>query len=104
MQDFKNGEFNAEEFADRIHYLREEQHLTKVELATRAGYDASYITRIEKGSQTPRIEAISVLAIALGVTTEYLMFGEPDPSGVLDGLRFCIRKLTEIENRLSNRE
>lgn len=103
MYDFTEGEFDVDKFAARIHYLREEQHLTKVDLATRAGYADSYLCRIEDGDKTPSIEAISAFAGALGVSTEYLMFGEADTAGVLEKLRFCQRMLKEIEDRLSHR-
>ncbi|MCC8356388.1 MAG: helix-turn-helix domain-containing protein [Oscillospiraceae bacterium] len=103
MHDFTEGEFNVEEFAARIHGLRKEKHLTQVDLATKAGYDNSYLSRIEDGDNTPSIEAISAFAAVLGVSTEYLMFGEADTAGVLEKLRFCQRMLKEIENRLSHR-
>ncbi len=103
MYDFTEGEFNVEEFAARIHGLREKKHLTQLGLAMKAGYTDSYLSRIEDGGNTPSVEAISAIAGALGVSTEYLMFGEADNAGVLEKLRFCQRMLKEIEDRLSHR-
>lgn len=49
--------------------LRERSGLTKAELAERAGFDPSFITRIENGQRTATPAVIVKLAAALMVPT-----------------------------------
>lgn len=45
---------------------RAKQQLSQSQLADRAGFDHSYVSRLEKGERSPKVESIKRLAIALG--------------------------------------
>lgn len=46
--------------------LREEARVSQSKLAERAGFDHSYVSRLESGTRTPTREAVEQLALALG--------------------------------------
>ena len=46
--------------------LREEAKVSQSKLAERAGFDHSYVSRLESGTRTPTREAVEQLALALG--------------------------------------
>lgn len=46
--------------------LREEVRVSQSKLAERAGFDHSYVSRLESGTRTPTREAVEQLALALG--------------------------------------
>lgn len=48
--------------------LREELGISQVELSERAGYDRSYIGRVERGENSPTITTVFVLAETLGAS------------------------------------
>jgi transcriptional regulator with XRE-family HTH domain len=99
--------------------------LSQPDLAERAGYDPSFISRLESASRTPTAETVRTLAAALGLDApgrdallaaagflpddpESLLAGEPEvadlmallrdpvlPAGYRDGLRRMVRLLGE---------
>lgn len=58
----------GEEISERIHELRENQHLTQEQLAEKADIDPSYLGRIERGQNSNlQIKTIEKIITALGV-------------------------------------
>lgn len=53
-------------FATVLKGLREQAAVSQSKLAERAGFDHSYVSRLESGSRTPTREAVEQLAKALG--------------------------------------
>ena len=47
--------------------FREERRVSQSKLAERAGFDHSYVSRLESGARTPTRDAVEQLAIALGL-------------------------------------
>jgi transcriptional regulator with XRE-family HTH domain len=52
-------------FGSRLKQLREGSRVSQSKLAERAGFDHSYVSRLESGARTPTREAVSQLAGAL---------------------------------------
>ncbi len=52
-------------FGTRLKQLREEQRVSQSKLAERAGFDHSYVSRLESGARTPTREAVTQLGSAL---------------------------------------
>jgi transcriptional regulator with XRE-family HTH domain len=65
----------------RVRLARIKRGWSKRELAERAGLSNAYVSLLEAGTwQTPTLVSLVKLAKALGVTREWLVFGEgPDP-------------------------
>lgn len=53
--------------SDRIRNARERAGLTQLELAVAAGLTPATVCRLERAKQTPHLDTIQRLAIALGV-------------------------------------
>lgn len=73
-------------FPDRLAALRKDKALTQKELAEMVGLNQAQIHRYEKGAAEPSMSALKRLALALGVTTDKLVF-EEDERGPDDELR-----------------
>lgn len=81
--------------AERIKALRLMKGLSQRDLAA-PGVSYAYISRIEAGTRHPSTKALRRLADKLGVSPNYLEFGnEVDP-----GLRSAGRKLAALEERI----
>jgi transcriptional regulator with XRE-family HTH domain len=68
-------------FGARLRSRREKAGLSQVELASRAGVPLDSIQNWEQDRTRPRLEALSKLVAALGVSTDALILGdaeEPD--------------------------
>ena len=63
----------------KIHKFRKQASLSQAELAHAIGYQGdeagAYISRVENGHQTPRLDTITRIAEALGVTVCSLLPG-----------------------------
>lgn len=55
-----------ETVGSRIRAIRNELHLTQVELSKRSGVSQSAISDIEKGVKSPSVETLQMIAEALG--------------------------------------
>ncbi len=91
-------------FAATLKAMREQARVSQSKLAERAGFDHSYVSRLESGTRTPTREAVGQLALALGAhpsgqdellaaagflprEVSSLLSEEPELSAVLDVLR-----------------
>ena len=57
----------ANGFGATLKQFREVQRVSQSKLAERAGFDHSYVSRLESGARTPTREAVEQLAEALGL-------------------------------------
>jgi len=62
-------------FGNRVRVERERQNLTRVALAEMAKTEQGYIVQIERGSRSPSMKTFKNLLSALGVSSDYLIFG-----------------------------
>jgi transcriptional regulator with XRE-family HTH domain len=60
-------------FPERLKAARELRHLSQAALAERAGSPATTISHFEAGSRKPSFDSLRRLAMALEVTTDYLL-------------------------------
>lgn len=71
----KNTKTLSIEMGHRIARLRQQHHFTQEQLAERAGISHQFFSCVERGEKNIRSENLLKLAIALGVTTDYLLVG-----------------------------
>jgi len=62
-------------FGNRVKEERERQNLTRAALAELANTEQGYIVQIERGSRSPSLKTFTNLLSALGVSSDYLIFG-----------------------------
>ena len=74
------------EFGKKIRQLRKEKNLTQKQLAALIGVKNSVISFYEVGDRLPSPEVIRKLAIALHVSTDYLLGVEKNESIDVSGL------------------
>lgn len=74
------------EFGKKIRQLRKEKNLTQKQLAALIGVKNSVISFYEVGDRFPSPEVIRKLAIALHVSTDYLLGIEKNESVDVSGL------------------
>lgn len=58
----------AQQFGERVRAMRLAQGLSQVEFGERCGFYQTYLSRIERGQANPTLNAMEVIANALGVT------------------------------------
>ena len=81
--------FDGEAMGRRIRRKRQEQGLTQAQFAKKIGVSTSFYGHIERGSRTPSIDTLVIIANALNVGLDALLrdsLKEPirlDPSGGL---------------------
>lgn len=68
---------------DRIRIAREAASLTLEELAARIGVGFQQLWRYEKDKNEPTAATITKIAVALNVTTDYLLGLVDDPTGAI---------------------
>jgi transcriptional regulator with XRE-family HTH domain len=70
----------AEIFSARLKTAREMREWSQVELGRKAELPASSVAHFEAGSRKPSFDTLRRLAIALDVTTDYLLGRDDDPA------------------------
>lgn len=58
----------AQQFGERVRAMRLAQGLSQVEFGERCGFYQTYLSRVERGQANPTLNAMEVIANALGVT------------------------------------
>ncbi|MBR4758534.1 MAG: helix-turn-helix transcriptional regulator [Lachnospiraceae bacterium] len=69
----KEKEEERKEIGEKIRYFREVEHLTQDKLAELAGISPTYMCEIETGKKAAGRDAMRSIAIALGVSLDYLL-------------------------------
>ena len=69
--------FSNEEIGLRIRSLREKQGLTRERLAEKADISVQFLADIEKGRKSMSVTTLRMLATALTVTTDTVIYGIP---------------------------
>lgn len=60
-------------FGQCVRALRQEQGLTQVVFSEKCGFYQTYLSRIENGQANPTLNAMEVIAVALGLTVFELL-------------------------------
>lgn len=84
------------DFAHRIAALRKQKGLTQQQLADRIETHVQQLKRYEAGSSQPTLEVIRKLAIALGVSSDQLLFGNEE-RGPDDELRLQFEAISRFD-------
>ena len=82
-------------FPERVVTLRKQKSWTQQQLAEQVGVRVLQIRRYESGASQPTLDAIRRLALALGVTTDELIF-DKDERGPDEDLRLQFEALTRF--------
>jgi transcriptional regulator with XRE-family HTH domain len=94
--------FFAMEFPERLTALRKERGMTQQVLADQVGLAVLQIRRYEGGTSQPTLDVIRRLAIALGVSSDMLVFDEEE-RGPSDALRYqfeTVSRMSEHEQQM----
>lgn len=87
------------EFGERLRQLRKEKKLTQKQLASLIGVRDSVISFYELGDRTPSSDVVKKLAVALHVSSDYLLGIEKHESIDLSGLseedKLLVRNLVD---------
>ena len=78
--DMNPGQPPSEKFKERLRAARYMRDWSQGNLAARAALPPSSIAHLEAGSRKPSFETLRRLAIALDVTTDYLLGRTDDPA------------------------
>lgn len=68
--------FNPRAIGPRIRQAREQQGLTLRMFAAKLGADDSNVAKWERGTSVPSLHNVALVAMALDVTTDWLLFGD----------------------------
>lgn len=60
-------------FKERLKELREEKHLTRIQLANAVGVSATAIGRWENGLRSPTLDSLIILVNFFDCTADYLI-------------------------------
>jgi transcriptional regulator with XRE-family HTH domain len=83
-------------FHARLAQLRKGKGLTQQALANAAGLNVSQLKRYETGVSQPALDALRKLAVALGVSSDLLLF-DKDERGPDDELRLLFEAVTRFD-------
>jgi transcriptional regulator with XRE-family HTH domain len=71
----------SRQFGDCVRALRAETGLSQVEFGERCGFNQTYLSRIENGHANPTLNAVEVIANALGMRV-FDLFDQMRPAAV----------------------
>ena len=93
------------DFPDRLKAARTLRKMNQTDLAARAGLPSTSISHFEAGSRKPSFDNLRRLAVALQVTTDYLLGLVDDPafSTTADPIYRDSQKLTDDDRDLTRR-
>lgn len=74
----------AAAFGARLKELRQQKKMSQGDLAQLVGLQYAHISRYENGGSMPSAEMLMKLSTALGVTTDYLLFGKKEDAVTVD--------------------
>ena len=96
--------FETESFGCRVKFLRQSKGITQEKMADDLSITLSYLGKLETGNRKPSIDFAVQLALYLGISLDYLVYGQFQSDQTIeemalslsDALKvFAARKLTE---------
>ena len=90
-------------FPERLKKSREIRDLSQAQVAAKSGLPPSSISHFEAGSRKPSFDNLRRLAVALGVTTDYLVgrVDEPDAQAGSSPLYRDFQNLSDKDRELT---
>ena len=64
----------------RIRRAREQKHWTREQLAEKLELSVNAVADLERGKSGTRLETLVKLCALLGLSADYILYGEPSPS------------------------
>lgn len=83
--------------AERLRYLREENHYSQSWLSKRLGYSPSIISAYETGDRTPSVQALIALADVYHVSVDYLLGRTAPRQPQLDTTGLTTRQIEALQ-------
>lgn len=98
-----NPNHDADIFAERLKKARELRALSQTQLATNARLPPSSVSHFEAGARKPSLDNLKRLAVALNVTTDFLLgrAETPEASGTTGRLHRDMHKLSSDDLKLT---
>jgi transcriptional regulator with XRE-family HTH domain len=87
----------AQAFGERLHRYREDRGLSQRQLAQLAGVDPMQISRYERGQGLPAADTLALLAEALHLSADTLLFGKADRQRAPLKNALLLQRLQEID-------
>jgi transcriptional regulator with XRE-family HTH domain len=94
--------YDANESGKRIHALRKKHGMTQEELAEKIGVNASFLSRVERGTKSCSVDMLVNLSEVFSTTLDYLVLGKnaPETAEVKEEINDIVRKLAELTAKL----
>jgi transcriptional regulator with XRE-family HTH domain len=94
--------YDANESGKRIHALRKKHGMTQEELAEKIGVNASFLSRVERGTKSCSVDMLVNLSEVFSTTLDYLVLGKnaPETSEIKEQIDDIVRKLAELTAKL----
>jgi len=92
------NEYNAE-IGQRIKESREQKDLTRKELAVKADISEDFLRSIENGKRGISAYTVRNIALALNVTSDYIIFGTSETDRRLGFASLALASLSEEESK-----
>ncbi len=85
----------SKDFGNRVKEARKQAGYTQSQLAEKLDVSVNHISALERGVYETRTDTLRRMAIVLGTTTDYLIFGNPDANSPLEKAFLKASKLSE---------
>lgn len=85
------------DFGKRVKEARLKAGLTQSQLAEKIDASVNHISAIERGVYETRTDTLKSIAVALGTTADYLLFGTQDSNTPLEQAYLKASRLSEAE-------
>ncbi|MCL2702019.1 MAG: helix-turn-helix domain-containing protein [Defluviitaleaceae bacterium] len=86
---------------ERICQIRKERNLSRAEFGKLTGLSKHYIGNIERGKHSITGAAIASICTAVGVSADYIIFGNIDPTSVIEALYGITREQIQVTLEIS---
>ena len=85
----------SKDFGKRIKKARQKAGYTQSQLAEMLDVSVNHISALERGIYETRTDTLGKMAVVLGTTTDYLIFGTPEENSPLSKAFLKASKLSE---------
>ena len=91
-------------FGSRVREAREKMGISREKLAELVGFSSRFLAHVENGESGVKLENVHKLCVALGTTSDYLLFGinNPDNAEIVNRLNQLDDEHKEYINAIIN--
>lgn len=87
----------SKDFGNRVKEARLRAGMTQSQLAERIDASVNHVSAIERGVYETRVDTLRKMAVALGTTTDYLVFGTKSSDSPLEAAYLKASRLSEAD-------